>query len=494
MAVAGGAATAARWAQERAVDVWLTFADPADLAAAALDGAVVAALPPDADPFAVFAAVRAAGGDDMRRVGVVAATPEQVEVGRRAGAAAVIAVAEGATEIRRLHAAEPDRVVAPARLGPLDADRYGSRRQLRPRVLLNPGPALTTERVKRAAGIVDLCHREPEFTELERDVRRKLLAVAGDPAGFQVALVAGSGTAADELALTAAVRPGRSVLIVQNGVYGDRFAQMAERAGIPVVAVTAGWTEPVRPEAVAAALDRHAQVDAVAVVHHETTTGLLNPVREIAIVARAAGVRTVVDAVSSFGVEALDPGGWGIDMLACSSNKCLSGLPGAAFVLVSPEGAARAAEVPSRSVYLDLGAYLRSAATGSVPFTPPIPALAALSAALDEILEEGVAARTARYQHRGEVLDDELDRLGLEQLIPVGSRSRTVRSLRLPAGVAYERLHDRLKRDGYVIYAGQGALAAQIFRVCCMGAIEPEALVGFGARLRAALVAERGPA
>jgi 2-aminoethylphosphonate-pyruvate transaminase len=485
--VATGATTAARWAQERALDVWLTFADPTDLAAAAADGAVLAALPAGADPFAVFAAVHAAGGDDMRRVGVVATTPEQVAVGRRAGAGVVVAVAEDAESVRRLHAAEPDRVVAPRRLGELDAERYGSARQLRPRVLLNPGPALTTERVKRAAGIVDLCHREPEFTALEAGVRRKLLEVAGNPPGFEVAVMSGSGTAADELALTAAVRPGRSALIVRNGVYGDRFAQMADRAGIPVVAVSAGWTEPVRPEAVAEALDRHPEVDAVAVVHHETTTGLLNPIREIALVACAAGVRTVVDAVSSFGVERLDPSGWGIDMLACSSNKCLSGLPGVAFVLVSPEGAARAAEVPPRSVYLDLGAYLRSAGSGSVPFTPAIPALAALDAALDEILEEGVEARAARYQRRCEVLDDQLERLGLEQLIPASERSRTVRSLRLPEGIEYERLHDRLKRDGYVIYAGQGALAAEIFRVCCMGAIEPEALVGFAVRLRVAL-------
>ena len=494
MAIATGAATAARWAQERAIDVWLTFADPAGLAGAAADGAVVAGLPADADPFAVFAAMRAAGGDDLRRVGVVATTPEQVAVARRAGVAAVVGVAVEPVDVRALHAAEPDRVVPPGRLDSLDADRYGSARALRPAVLLNPGPALTTERVKRAAGIVDLCHREPEFIAIERDLRRKLLALAGDPAGWQVAFLSGSGTAADELALTAAVRPGRSALIVRNGVYGDRFAAIAERAGIPAVAVEAAWTDPVDPAAVGHALAAHPEVDAVAVVHHETTTGLLNPVREIARLAGARGVRTVVDGVSSFGVEELDPAGWGIDLLACSSNKCLSGLPGAAFVLVSPDGAARSAEVPPRSVYLDLGAYLRSAESGSVPFTPAIPALAALDAALDEILEEGFEPRAARYRYRCDVLDEELERLGLEQLIAAPERSRTVRSLRLPAGVAYAELHDRLKRDGYVIYAGQGPLSAEIFRVCCMGAIEPEALVGFGARLEAALGAIRLPA
>ncbi len=489
MAVASTAATAARWVQERAVDVWLTFADTADLATAAADGAVVAGLEPGTGLFELIEAVRAAGGDDLRRVGVVAETAEQVTVARCAGVAAVVGVAADAVAVRALHTAEPDWVVAPEHLGRLDAGRYGSARSLRPAVLLNPGPALTTERVKRAAGIVDLCHREPEFTALERGVRHKLLAVAGDPAGYEVAMMAGSGTAADELALTAAVRPGRSAVIVRNGVYGDRFAAIAARAGIPVVAVEAAWTEPIAPEAVAAALAAHPEADAVAVVHHETTTGLLNPVREIARIARAAGVRTVVDAVSSFGVEELDPAAWGIDLLACSSNKCLSGLPGAAFVLVSPAGAQRAAEVPPRSVYLDLQAYLRSAASGSVPFTPAIPALAALDAALDELLEEGFAPRAARYRYRCDVLDAELHRLDLEQLVAAPHRSLTVRSLRLPIGVDYSELHDRLRRDGYVIYAGQGSLASEIFRVCCMGAIEPEALVGFAARLEAALAA-----
>jgi 2-aminoethylphosphonate-pyruvate transaminase len=494
MSVAGSAATAARWAQERSVDVWLTFADPDDLAGAAADGAVVAALAQDADVFAVFAAMRTAGADDLRRVGIVAATPEQVEVARRAGVAAVVALAADPVDVRALHAAEPDAVCAPSLLGRLDAERYGSDRPLRPSVLLNPGPALTTERVKRAAGVVDLCHREPEFTGLEAAVRRKLLAVAGDPPGWQVAFISGSGTAADELALTAAVRPGRRVLVVRNGVYGDRFWAIAERAGIDRVAVEAPWTEPIDPDAVAAALAAHSDVDAVAVVHHETTTGLLNPVREIAGVAHEAGALVVLDAVSSFGVEELDPAGWGIDLLACSSNKCLSGLPGTAFVLASPDGADRALDVPPRSVYLDLPAYLRSASSGSVPFTPAIPALAALDAALDELLEEGFEPRAARYRYRCDVLDEELGRLGLEQLVAPEHRSRTVRSLRLPGGIDYPQLHDRLKRDGYVIYAGQGPLAPEIFRVCCMGALEPEALVGFGARLEAALQAMGVPA
>src|SRR5262249_33150894 len=157
---------------------------------------------------------------------------------------------------------------------------------------------------------------------------------------------------------------------------------------------------------------------------------------------RSAGVRAVVDAISSFGVEELQLGGSGIDFLVSSANKGLQGLPGAAFVLVSPLGLKRVAEVPPTSVYLDLAAYLEGAETGSVPFTPPIPALAALDAALDELLVIGPDEYRARYAARAAVLDDVLSQLDLEPIVEPHSRSRTVRSVRLPKGVDYGSLHD----------------------------------------------------
>jgi 2-aminoethylphosphonate-pyruvate transaminase len=159
-------------------------------------------------------------------------------------------------------------------------------------------------------------------------------------------------------------------------------------------------------------------------------------------------------------------------------------------VLVSPAGAVRAREVPARTLYLDLAAYLDGARAGSPPFTPAVPAVSALEAALDEVLAEGARAHRERYVERAAVLDAELDGLGLEQLIAPEHRSRSIRSVRLPSGVDFAELHDRLKADGYVIYAGQGSLSSEIFRVACMGALEPDALRGFAGRLRAALQLE----
>ena len=488
MARADSAATVARWASARAIDLWIVVGQSVHLAAAVEDGAVVRVVT-EPTSFAVFEAMREVGVDDVRRVGVVSRDPAGLEAGRRAGAGAVIALAEdGGASL--LLAAEPDAVVSESGFEDLYAARYAAARPFRPQVLLNPGPALTSDGVKRAAAVVDLCHREPEFTLLDRSIREKLRRVAQVGPEWCVALISGSGTAADELSLRAAVRPGRRALVVVNGVYGERLLAMAERAGLGVVTSERGWTEPADPDEIAALLATEADLDAVALVHHETTTGLLNPVAEIAAAAREAGVRVVLDAVSSFGVEELGLEGSGVDFLACSSNKCLQGLPGAAFVLVSPAGLERLAEVPPSSVYLDLAAYLRGAETSSVPFTPAIPALAALDTALDELLVLGPADHRRRYAERAAVLDEVLEGLGLEPIVDEAHRSRTVRSVPLPPGVGYEPLHDELKRLGYVIYAGQGALASTIFRICCMGTLEPDVLRAFGAELGAILERE----
>jgi 2-aminoethylphosphonate-pyruvate transaminase len=493
MARADSAETVTGWASRRAIDLWVVLGPSVHLAAAAQDGAIVRPVD-DPSTFAIFETMRSAGVDDVRRVGVAAREVAGLGAGRRAGAGAVIGVADVSEQAAALLAAEPDAVVAEAEFADLYALRYAADRPFRPQVLLNPGPALTSEAVKRAAAGVDMCHREPEFTLLERGLREKLLRAAEVGTGWRLALMSGSGTGADEMAIRAAVRPGRRLLVVVNGVYGERLRAMAERADIGVVVSQRGWTEPADPEEIELLLASEHDVDAVAVVHHETTTGLLNPVAAIAKTAQDFDVRVVVDGVSSFGVEDLTLEESGVDFLACSSNKCLQGLPGAAFVYVSPAGLERLAEVPPTSVYLDLGAYLQGEDRGSVPFTPAIPALAALDAALDELFVVGPAEHRRRYAERAATLDAVLAGLGLEPIVAPEHRSRTVRSVPLPASLDYQPLHDELKRHGYVIYAGQGPLAKEIFRVCCMGTLEPAVLEAFGHRLGAAIERQAVPA
>ena len=490
MSIAARAEDPARWAAERALLLWVAFAHAHLLDDAQADGAtVVRSL--DVSPFGIFAAMREAGVDDVRRVGVLAGDPAGIVAGRKAGAGAVVGIAEDALAREALRLAEPDAIVDAAGFAALEDERYGSRRELRPRVLLNPGPALTTDRVKHAAAGVDLCHREPEYRGLEARVRERLREVAGVGTDWGVALGLGIGNGSRR-ARPRRVRPAGEATarrperrLRRPAARDGGGARHRQRHDRPAVDGGRGAA------AVAEALAADPEIDAVALVHHETTTGLLNPLAAIADVCRAADVRLVVDAVSSFGAEPIQLAGSGIDLLVASSNKCLHGLPGAAFVFVSPAGAARVAEVPRRSVYLDLAGYLRAAESGSVPFTPAIPAIAALDAALGELAERGLEEHQAAYRERAATLDGMVDRLGLEPLLDPAVRSSSIRSVRLPPGVAFEQLHDTLRAHGFVVYAGQGRLASEVFRISCMGALEPPALWGLEAQLADVLAGAR---
>ena len=455
------------------IALWLAFAPaPASSTVAQIQAV---------DPFAIFEAMRSARVADVRRVGVLCTEPAHVAAARAAGAGAVVAVGEPLA----LAAAAPDVLARPEELDSLIAERYGRGGAQRRLVLLNPGPALTSDAVKRAAGGADLCHREPEYRALDLRLRAKLRRLAALDETWRIALLSGSGTTANEASVRAAVRPEGRLLVVVNGVYGARLRDTATRAGIEVAAIEGSWTEPIDVATVEAALRERDGFDALAVVHHETTTGLLNPVGALARAATATETVTVVDAISSFGVEELhvQP----LDFVTCTSNKCLHGLPGASFVLVSPTGARRAAEVEPTSVALDLGAYLMVEESGSPPFTPAIPALASLDTALDLALAEGIDGRRRRYAARCAILDEAIDRLGLEQLVAAPARSHSIRSVRLPPAVTFEALHERLRADGFVVYAGQGALAAEIFRIACMGELEPADLERFVPALERAL-------
>jgi 2-aminoethylphosphonate-pyruvate transaminase len=174
-------------------------------------------------------------------------------------------------------------------------------------------------------------------------------------------------------------------------------------------------------------------------------------------------------------------------VVAGTSNKNLHGLPGVCFLLLSPRAIERAKAAPRRSLYFDVPAYLAAQERSSVPYTPGVPATYGLDAALDELLDEGIDERRRRYRERAEILDEGLARLGLEPVVAPEHRSTSVRSVPMPEGISYGQLHDALKRHGYVVYAGLGPLAATNFRICALGALEPEAIEGFIDLLQATL-------
>jgi len=331
-------------------------------------------------------------------------------------------------------------------------------------ILLNPGPVNVSSRVTGALARGDICHREPECAELLARIRARLLEAFAPRAGFRPVLLTGSGTAAVEAAVTSVCSPRGRLVVVSNGVYGERIAAMAEAARVPHTVVASPWTSAPDLDAVEDAL-RSPDVEAVAVVQHETTTGLINPVAAIAQRARALRKLVLVDAVSGLAGDALDPAA--CDLLVGTSGKCIQAFPGMAFVLVRDEVLARLATYPRRSVYLSLATYV----THMTPFTPAVQVAYALDEALAELLEETVASRIARYAASATLLRVGFARLGLECVLPAALRSNTITSLRFPAGRTYGDLHDALKARGIVIYEGQGAFAREAFRVANMGAV-----------------------
>jgi len=345
--------------------------------------------------------------------------------------------------------------------------------------LLNPGPINVSERVRRAlATCEDQCHREPEYLAMQERVRAKLVAAFGVGSDYDAVLVSGSGTAGMEMMMCSVA--GDGVLVLDNGVYGDRLKQMAEAHGVRTKVLRGTWFERIDPAAVRDALEDG--IDTIAMVHHETTTGLLNDVATIADVARATGRRLIVDSVSGLAGERFDFGRIQPAAVCSTANKCIQGLPGVSFVLLR-----KGTPLRKRSVYFDMGNQLKHQQAGGTPFTPAIQVTAALEAALDELIEETVAGRISRYGHASATVRAALAELGLALLLPQALLSNTITCARLPQGVTYAQIHERMREDGFVLYGGQGDLAKEAFRVANMGLIPQARLDAFGPALRRAI-------
>ena len=338
-------------------------------------------------------------------------------------------------------------------------------------ILLNPGPVNVSPRVRAALAREDLCHREPEYAALQASIRSRLLQAFAPEGGFTAVLMTGSGTAALEAAVTSVLSDRGRLVVVANGVYGERIGAIAAAARLPHTVVAGAWTEPPDLDAVERAL-RAPDVEAVAVVHHETTTGLVNPVDAVARLARAHGKLVLVDSVSGLAGDPLAVGEVA-DLVVGTGGKCVQAFPGLAFVLVREDVMARLATHPRRSLYLSLPVHHEAQERGTVPFTPAVQLACALDEALAELLEEGVPGRIRRYAAAATLLRAGFARLGLRLLLAPERRSNSLTALWLPAGRSYADVHDGLKRRGFGIYEGQGRLAAEIFRVANMGHLAP---------------------
>ncbi|MBX3167856.1 MAG: aminotransferase class V-fold PLP-dependent enzyme [Candidatus Eremiobacteraeota bacterium] len=331
--------------------------------------------------------------------------------------------------------------------------------------LLNPGPVTLSERVRAALQKPDLCHREPEFLQMQRRIRDRLTDLYGCSQEYASVLLTGSGTAAVEAMVGSLVGPNdKPALVVANGVYGERMAAMLKRHGRHFEVVTSAWTEPMDLAGVA---ERISGCACVLAVHHETTTGRLNDLASLGKLCRQNQVPMLLDAVSSFGGEEILFEEWNLQACAATANKCLHGVPGVSFVVARRN----ALQAPGHSpaLYLDLHNYYELQEKDGSPFTQAVQACYGLDEALAEIRDQGGwQARRDLYRRRAAQLEEGLARLGIDPFLREG-RSSILGSYRLPPGVTYAQLHDRLKEAGFVIYAGQGGLSDEMFRIAVMG-------------------------
>jgi 2-aminoethylphosphonate-pyruvate transaminase len=272
---------------------------------------------------------------------------------------------------------------------------------------------------------------------------------------------------------------GKRMMVINNGVYGERMSNMIGLHRLGVSELKLDWSTRLDPERLRLALRQHPEVHAVAMVHHETTTGLINNVKELADVADSQNRVFVLDSVSGLAGETLDIPGSHIYMVAGTAGKCIQGFPGASFVLVRKGFLERMRRYPKRSWYLHLTHYVDDQGNGTVPFTPAVQLYYAFEEALDELLEEGVANRIHRYKKVSAMIRDRLRALGIKPVLPPELQSNTITCFHMPAGLSYQTLHDRLKEQGYVIYAGQGPLEGKTFRVANMGVLTVGNVQGF---------------
>lgn len=343
------------------------------------------------------------------------------------------------------------------------------------RILLTPGP-LTTREATRRAMLADWGSREPDFIALTAELRRRLLAVANGEERHVAVPLQGSGTSVVEAAIATLVGPSDKLLVLINGAYGERIATIARRYGRDVQALTWAEDQPVDPAAVAAALAADPTVTHVAMIHCETTTGLLNPLREVAQVVHRAGRLFLLDAMSSFGALPIDLARTPITALFASSNKGLEGAPGLGFALIDRAVLEHAKDV-SPSLSLDLhGQWRGFENNGQWRFTPPVQVVAALVEALRQLeVEGGPPARLRRYQANFDVLSEGMLRLGFALYLKPVLQAPIIATFRAPADhpFAFEAFYSALAERGFIIYPGK-LTREPSFRIGCIGAVEPE--------------------
>ena len=347
-------------------------------------------------------------------------------------------------------------------------------------LLLTPGP-LTTSKAVKAVMVHDWGSRDAAFLKINQTVLDRLPEVINGVGSHVTVPVQGSGTFAVEAMLTSFVPPGGKVLILINGAYGQRAKKICEIARRQVAVHETPEDTPPNLDEIKRVLKADAAISHVFAVHCETTSGILNPIAEIAALCQRHDKRLLIDAMSAFGALPLDVHKVACDAVAASSNKCIEGIPGLGFVLAR-EPALIEVKGNATTLVLDLFEQWQNfKKTGQYRFTPPIHVIVSFHQALEEFFAEGgQPGRLKRYANNCKVLLDGMGAMGFKPLLSHNLQAPIIVTFHMPKDPAFhfQTFYDRLKDRGYVIYPGK-LTVADSFRIGCIGRIDGTQMQAF---------------
>lgn len=362
--------------------------------------------------------------------------------------------------------------------------------EIKRNILLNPGPATTTDTVKMAQVVPDICPREKEFSNMMRQMREDLVKVAhGDLSKHTAVLFCGSGTINIDICLNSLLPADKKVLIVNNGAYSSRAVEVCEYYGLPHINLKFSVYERPDLKEVEKTLSENPDIALVYTTHHETGTGILNQIREIGAIAHAYGCTFTVDTTSSLGMIPFNIEEDNVDFCMASAQKGLQAMTGLSFIIGNRELIKQSKDYPRRSYYCNL--YLQYNCfekTGEMHFTPPVQTVYATRQALKEYFEVGEKVKFARHERVFEAIHKGLSKLGFESIIKREWQSGLVVSVLYPnnSNWNFEKIHDYCYERGFTIYPGKIS-TMNTFRLCSLGDIDVEDIESFFSVLEEAL-------
>lgn len=358
-------------------------------------------------------------------------------------------------------------------------------------ILLNPGPSTTTDTVKYAQVVPDICPREKEFRGLMKGIREDLVKIVhGDPDKYTSVLFCGSGTINIDVCLNSLLPEFKKILIINNGAYSTRAAEICEYYGLPHINLV--FPEDERPDlsVVEETLKNNPDIALVHTTHNETGTGILNPVREIGALAHKYGAIFTVDTTSTYAMRPIDIEKDNIDFCMASAQKGLMSFTGLSFIVGSRRIIEESANYPKRSYYCNLFLqYDYFCKTGEMHFTPPVQTIYATVQAIKEYWSEGEQAKWARHTRVFNAINKGLDELGFRQLIKEEWRAGLVSSAIYPddPNWSFDKIHDYCYQRGFTIYPGKVS-TTDTFRLCSLGAIDENDIHEFFKVFKEALI------